>query len=205
MSKSGGTTETIANFEILLNILKKYKKKYEKYVVVTTDKDSKLWNLSLKKGFDTLEIPKKVGGRFSVLSSVGLFPLGIIGVDIYQLLKGAKLMKNSCLNKNIIKNPAALSASLIYLHRLNDIKIHDLFIFNYDLESLGKWYRQLMGESIGKEYDKNMIRVFEGITPTVSIGSTDLHSMAQLYLGGPYDKFTTFVRIEKNREEIDIP
>jgi len=205
ISKSGGTTETIANFEILEDVLKKYKIHHEQYIVVTTDKDSKLWNLAINKGFETLEIPRKIGGRYSVFSSVGLFPLGMLGIDIDKLLKGANLTKDKCLNQDIENNPAALSASLIYQHRLKGINIHDLFLFNSDLESIGKWYRQLMGESIGKEYDKNNNRVFEGITPTISIGSTDLHSMAQLYLGGPYDKFTTFVRINKNREIVNTP
>ncbi len=205
VSKSGGTTETIANFEVLVDTLKKYKKNYEQYIVVTTDKESKFWNFALEKGFDVIEIPKKVGGRYSVFSSVGLFPLGILGIDINQMLKGAKLMRDKCLNKDIKKNPAAMSASIIYSHYMNSKNICDLFLFNTDLESIGKWYRQLMGESIGKEFNKKNERVFAGITPTVSIGSTDLHSMAQLYLGGPYDKFTTFVRVENNRSIIDIP
>ena len=83
--------------------------------------------------------------------------------------------------------------------------IHDTFLFSLDLESLGKWYRQLMGESIGKEYDQQGNRVFIGITPTVSLGTIDLHSVAQLYLGGPKDKYTTFVTIENESEIITIP
>jgi glucose-6-phosphate isomerase len=205
VSKSGSTTETIANFEILEGTIKKYNKKYKENIVVTTDKNSKLWKLAKKNGYDLLEIPKKIGGRYSVFSSVGLFPLGMIGINIDNLLEGAKLIRDKCLNNDINKNIAALSAILIYQHRLKDIKIHDLFLFNTDLESIGKWYRQLMGESIGKEYDKNDKQIFEGITPTVSIGSTDLHSMAQLYLAGPYDKFTTFVKIQKNKKSIKTP
>jgi glucose-6-phosphate isomerase len=205
ISKSGGTTETISNFEIIENILKKYKKNYQKYIVVTSDKNSNLWKISLDKGYETIEIPKKVGGRYSVFSSVGLFPLGMLNIDIDELLKGARVIKEKCLNQKLEKNPAALNASIIYNHRLNRININDLFLFDNDLESTGKWYRQLMAESIGKEYDTNDKQVFEGITPTVSIGSTDLHSMAQLYLGGPYDKFTTFVKINKNREIVNIP
>ena len=205
VSKSGGTTETIANFEVFINLLKKYKKDYEKYVVVTTDKNSKFWNLSLEQGFDVLEIPKKIGGRFSVYSPVGLFPLGLIGINIDELLEGARMMKDKCLASSFKENPAALSASLIYLHNQKNKNIHDLFLFSPDLESFGKWYRQLMGESIGKEYNKDHKKVFNGITPTVSIGSTDLHSMAQLYLGGPYDKFTTFIRIEENKSIVNVP
>ena len=205
VSKSGGTTETIANFEVLIDVLKKYKKDFEKYVVVTTDKDSKLWNFAYDKNFDVLEIPKKVGGRFSVFSSVGLFPLGLLGIDIDKLIMGARQMKEKCLKKNIKDNPAALSASLIFQHKLNGKNIHDLFLFSSDLESVGKWYRQLMGESLGKEFDRENVRIFQGITPCYSIGSNDLHSMAQLYLGGPYDKFITFVRIRKNKNIINIP
>jgi len=205
ISKSGGTTETIANFQILVELIKKYKTDYEKYIIVTTDKNSKLWNLAIKIGFSVLEIPKKVGGRFSIFSPVGIFPLGLIGIDIDDLQKGAKFMRDCCLKSEIKENPAALSACIIYQHCKNKKNIHDTFIFSPDLESMGKWYRQLMSESIGKEYDKQHNQIFNGITPTVSIGSTDLHSMAQLYLGGPFDKFTTFIRVENNKRRIRIP
>jgi glucose-6-phosphate isomerase len=205
VSKSGGTTETIANFEILVEMLKKYKKDYAKYVVVTSDKNSKYWNYALEKGFDVLEIPKKVGGRFSVFSPVSLFPLGLLGVNIDKLLKGASEMKNRCLDTNMLENPAVVSATLIYLHYKKGKNIHDLFLVGNDLESVGKWYRQLMGESIGKEFNTNKKRVFEGITPTVSLVSVDLHSMAQIYLGGPYDKFTTFVNVKQNNSDVVVP
>jgi glucose-6-phosphate isomerase len=205
VSKSGGTTETIANFEILVEMLKKYKKDYEKYVIVTSDKNSKYWKYAREKGFDLLEIPKKVGGRYSVFSSVGLFPLGLLGVDIDLLLKGAYDMKSRCLDNNLLKNPAVISSTLHYLHYKKGKNIHDLFLVGNDLESVGKWYRQLMGESIGKEFNKKEKRVFEGITPTISLVSVDLHSMAQIYLGGPYDKFTTFVNVKQNNSEVVIP
>ena len=205
VSKSGGTTETIANFEVLIELLKKYVENYQQFVVVTTDKNSKFWNLSIEHGFGVLEIPKKVGGRFSVFSPVGLFPLGMLDIDIEMLMKGAKEIRDFCLSADITDNPAAVSAGSIYLHYLNKISIHDVFLFSTDLESVGKWYRQLMGESIGKEYNLENKQVFTGITPTVSIGSVDLHSMAQMYLGGPYDKFTTFITVENNFSNISIP
>ena len=205
ISKSGTTTETIANFEVFLNLLKKYKKDYQKYVVITTDKDSKLWNLAKSEGFDILQIPKKVGGRFSVFSPVGLFPLGLIGININKLIEGALKMRNNCLSFDIFKNPAALSAVILYIHYKKGINIHDTFLFSTDFESVGKWYRQLMAESLGKKYDKQKQKIYNGMTPTVSIGSTDLHSMAQLYLGGPYDKFTTFVRVNEYKIDVEIP
>jgi glucose-6-phosphate isomerase len=205
VSKSGGTTETIANFEVLIALLQKYRKDYEKDVVVTTGEGSKLWMLAREKGFDVLPIPKKVGGRYSVFSTVGLFPLGFLGIDIDDLLKGACDMRVKCLSSSVKENLAAQSACLIYAHHLKGRNIHDLFLFSPDLESVGKWYRQLMGESLGKEYNLKGEQVFNGITPTVSIGSTDLHSMAQLYLGGPYDKFTTFLRVEENKASPHLP
>jgi len=205
VSKSGGTTETIANFEILVQVLKKYKKDYEKYVIITSDKNSKLWNFALEKGFDLLEIPKKVGGRYSVFSPVGLFPLGLLGVNIDQLLEGACDMKSRCLDIDLLKNPAVISSTLLYLHYKKGKNIHDLFLVGNDLESIGKWYRQLMGESVSKEFNNDKKRVFEGITPTVSLISVDLHSMAQIYLGGPYDKFTTFVNVKKNNSNVVVP
>lgn len=205
VSKSGRTTETVANFQVLVDLLKKYKTDYEKYVVVTTDKDSALWNLASEKGFSLLEIPKKVGGRFSVFSPAGLFPLGLLGVDLEALMEGAALMRDRCLQVDIWENPAALSAALMFLHYRRGRNICDLFLFSPDLESVGKWYRQLLAESLGKEYDRKGVKVFEGITPLISIGSTDLHSMAQLYLGGPQDKFTCFVGVKENRSDVKAP
>ncbi len=205
VTKSGGTTETVANFEILYSTLKKYQKGAD-WVVAITDKGSKLWELAHHKGWDCLEIPKYVGGRYSVFSPVGLFPLAVAGVNIDALLKGAKDMRNKCLNIDITKNPAALSAIALASHyRHHNKNIHDTFLFSNDLENIGKWYRQLMGESIGKEHDLNGRKVNRGITPTVSIGSTDLHSMAQLYLGGPHDKVTTFITLDSFNKKMNMP
>ena len=205
ISKSGGTTETISNFEIFIDIIKKYIKEYKKYIIVTTDEDSKFWRFAKEKGFDVLGIPKNVGGRYSIFSSVSLFPLGLIGLNIDKILEGALAMRDICLSLDIDKNIASRSACYIYKYYKMGFNIHDLFLFSPDFESIGKWYRQLIGESIGKEYNKDNKQIFCGITPTVSIGSTDLHSMAQLYLGGPYDKFTTFIRINKNKSTLKLP
>lgn len=204
ISKSGGTTETIANFELLLMVLKEYRSEYKKDVVVTTDEKSEFWNIALSEGFQVLGIPKKVGGRYSVFSAVGLFPLAYIGIDIDALHSGASNMRTECLN-SFKQNPAAISAALQHYHYTHGKNISDTFLFISDFESIGKWYRQLMGESIGKEYDKShQNRILCGMTPTVSVGSTDLHSMAQLYLGGPYDKFTTFVKLDQ-KEGLSVP
>jgi len=205
VSKSGITTETIANFRILLDLVRKYKERYEDYIVATCDRNSKLWNLAVKKGFVTLEVPRKVGGRYSVFSPVGLFPLGILGIRIEDLLKGAKQMRESCVNMDLERNPAAIAASIQFNHYKEGKNISDLFFFSPDLESVGKWCRQLIAESLGKEFDRDGRRVNVGITPTISVGSTDLHSVAQLYLGGPYDKFTTFISVKNSSPRIYVP
>lgn len=193
VSKSGTTTEAIANLEILLSKAKNFKHR----LVVTTNFDSELWQQSLEQDVNVLPIPEKVGGRYSVFSSVGLFPLACAGLDIVNLLDGAMDMRLKCLNPDVLQNPAVLSATALFLNYKNGKVINDNFYFHPELESLGKWYRQLMGESIGKDG--------VGITPTVSIGSTDLHSMGQLYLGGPKDKFFTFVSSLGHAKAVKIP
>jgi glucose-6-phosphate isomerase len=94
-----------------------------------------------------------------------------------------------------------INAALIFIHYLKGKHIHDFFIFAVDGQMLGKWCRQLVAESLGKEYDLHHNRVHVGITPTVSLGTTDLHSMAQLYLAGPDDRLTSFITIENTEFE----
>lgn len=206
ISKSGSTTETIANFEFLLELLERYKKNMaHESVVAITDHGSALWQLAKNKNFECLEIPHNVGGRYSVFSAVGLFALGMMGVDTAQLVEGARSMISPCTDGEILNNPAALRAALLAKQYRQGIMVHDTFLFSVECEGIGKWYRQLMGESIGKQYDRlgNQVRV--GMLPTVSIGSTDLHSVGQLYLGGPDIRFTTFVAIARNAASVDVP
>jgi glucose-6-phosphate isomerase len=202
ISKSGGTTETLVNFEIIYEALvTQFNIKREvlaSRVVATTDENSKLWIVAEKSNFKKISIPKKVGGRFSVLSAVGLLPLALVGIDIEELVFGAKDMLDKCVLNDVEKNPSLVSAISLYLHNKEGKNIVNTFIFNSELEALGKWYSQLVGESIGKEYDKDGKLVNIGITPIVSVGSTDLHSVAQLFLGGPKDKFTFFLHSLEN-------
>jgi glucose-6-phosphate isomerase len=193
VSKSGGTTETAANFEVIYQLLKDKWGEVKQRVAVVTDENSKLWTGAQAQGFSVFPIPQTVGGRFSVLSAAGLLSLSLVGIDTDAVRQGASIMAERCFSDNLDENIAALSASIIYLHHQKGISIHNSFFFNPKLESLGKWYRQLVGESLGKEDNRTGERVSTGITPIVSIGSNDLHSVAQLYLGGPNDKFTTFV------------
>jgi glucose-6-phosphate isomerase len=189
VSKSGTTSETIANFELLREWLLPRFPDIDNRIVITTESGGKLWELSERLKIRRID-HRKVGGRFSVLSPVGLLPLLLVGVNIEQMRKGAREQLEHSLNKD---NSALRAAQSIAASRTRGISIIDFFFFNPELESFGKWCRQLYAESLGKEIDRSGRTVRAGMTPTVSIGSTDLHSMAQLYLGGPKDKFTLFL------------
>ncbi len=190
ISKSGKTTETISNFQAL------WKKGVN--VVVISDEDSPLRDFASLNGFQFLPVPKKVGGRYSVLSNVGLFPLAVMNIDIEKLLAGARKGCESALSLKWRENPALIMASLLYLHAASGKRINELFFFASDLESLGKWYRQLLAESIGKEKNLHGKIVHEGITPIVS-NAVDLHSQAQLYFGGKNDRVYTIVNVDKQK------
>ncbi|HLD45088.1 MAG TPA: glucose-6-phosphate isomerase, partial [bacterium] len=131
-----------------------------------------------------------VGGRYSVLSAVGLFPLALSGVDIKHLLAGARDAVNDCTNKSLKTNRALCSAIVSFINYTKGHSVHNTFLFAPELESLGKWYRQLMAESLGKDG--------KGLAPLVSIGSTDMHSLAQLFYGGANNAITTIVTAPAN-------
>lgn len=197
ISKSGSTPETVVNFEIVQSVLSQEFGDISERIIVITDFESNFWKKAQEKSISTLAIPKTVGGRYSVMSPVGLFPLLAAGIDVEAMRNGARKQRDLALSRDIFNNPAALSAIVLYHHHKNGIGINDNFIFSPALESLGKWYRQLMGESVGKDG--------QGITPIVSIGSTDLHSLGQLYLGGPKDKITTFISYGNPNEDPQVP
>jgi glucose-6-phosphate isomerase len=198
VTKSGRTTETIANAAIFVELLKHFHpKNYGDYIIVTTDSGSKLFDVARKEKWRLLEVPPLVGGRYSVFSAVGLFPLALMGIDIDALLRGAAAMVEQCTTRDVEKNIAAQSAAVLYELYQRGYVIHNFFPFAVDLHALGLWSRQLMAESLGKEYDLDGKKVNVGITPTVSIGSTDLHSIVELYLAGPDNTATTFVSVEQ--------
>ena len=206
ISKSGGTTETIANFEVLLDIYRQIRPHdWHELIVVTTGYKSKFWDAAQSLGIDTLVLQDNVGGRYSVLSAVGLFPLGLGHIDIVSLLNGARVARDTYIKAKGEKNAPLLSAATLFAAQKKKKSIHDTFLFAKDLMYLGNWYRQLMGESIGKEHDRDKKQVFAGMNPTTSVGSVDLHSVAQLYLGGPADKITTFVTLDDWPFDVEVP
>lgn len=199
ISKSGTTTETIVNFHLFLALLKQYyPDTYGHYVVITTDKGSSLWLLAHEHGWDALEVPTAVGGRYSVFSPVGLFPMAMLGIQINELLAGARHMRNRCIVHGA-ENPAARSAAWQYQLVKQGYTLSNLFLFSNELQGCGHWWRQLMGESLGKGTKHNGQRNHEPLVPLVSIGTTDLHSVGQLYLSSIISIMTTFVIIEQGQ------
>jgi glucose-6-phosphate isomerase len=185
ISKSGTTTESIANMEVLWDFAQKqFGDVHERFVCIT-DEGSKLWLASQQRKITCVPIPAVVGGRFSVFSAVGLLPLSLAGIDIQDLLSGARRAVVDGVSEDLHNNHSLLSAAITYLHAQQGRTIHNSFFFSPRFEGLGKWYRQLVAESLGKDG--------KGITPIVSIGSTDLHSQAQLYFAGPDDKYTNLI------------
>lgn len=203
ISKSGTTTETVANLETLCDALSVRFGDIADRIVITTDENSVMWKAAGKHRIARLPIPKNVGGRFSAMSAVGQFPLACVGIDVRKWLNGAHDMLKKCLQKK--NNPAVRSASIIYHYRTQDIRIHNTFLFNPELEWLGKWYRQLMAESLGKRENEVGIEVREGILPIVSVGSSDLHAMLQFYLGGPNMSLTSFVYAKQLPTQVKVP
>jgi glucose-6-phosphate isomerase len=204
VSKSGRTVETIANGQLFIDLLCAYKKNdFNNYIVAITDYKSSLWQWACDHRCDILEIPKVVGGRYSLMSAAGLFPLAMSSLNIEELCQGAVDITAQLVN-NSLENISAVRAAVISILLKRGYNIHDFFVFGVNAEGIGKWYRQLMGESLAKEYDITGKQVWSGITPTVSVGTIDLHSVGQLYLGGPYDKVTTFFTLQQQHNKKNV-
>lgn len=204
VSKSGTTLETTINAALIYNLVMRYSfDTLRELLVIISDKGSPLHSIAQNNGFSFLEVPHLVGGRYSIFSPVSLFPLALLGIDIDSLCKGARAALASISNTGM-NNWAAISAVILYAQMLKGCTIHDTFIFSPRGSSLGLWYRQLMAESLGKRTTYGGEPVSLGITPTVSIGSTDLHSMAQLYFAGLRDKITTIIGLSST-QDITIP
>ena len=184
ISKSGATTETMVNASVLTSVLQNKFGSIADRTVCITDEASPLWRTAEAEGFAVLPIPKMVDGRFSVFSPVGMFPLLALGLDAEKLLKGAQDIVDECVSSGE-HSRAYRAAQDIVTAQKNGAVIFDFFLFHPELESFGKWCRQLFGESLGKATTKTGEKTTHRIVPTVSIGSTDLHSTEQMFLADP--------------------
>jgi len=199
ISKSGSTVETAANFLIVYEWLIKNNIDLKKHLVAITDpKKGDLRNIVNSFELKAFEVPENVGGRFSVLSPVGLVPLAMLGIDIEQLKSGGKFFIHN--GKNLYLRMTAIYNG--FLERKKSINV--IMPYTSRLKSFAEWFAQLWGESLGKRFSKDGKEVFFGSTPVAAIGSIDQHSQLQLYKEGPFDKFITFIQIDKHDFNQDL-
>jgi glucose-6-phosphate isomerase len=143
-----------------------------------------------------LDVPEGVGGRFSVLSAVGLFSAAMCGIEIDELLAGARDMHDRVSCERFEENPAAINAAINYHYYGRGKKNSVIMPYAYALKDMADWYRQIWAESLGKSVDMSGNQVFIGPTPIKALGATDQHSQVQLYREGPNDKLFTFLQVE---------
>ena len=196
ISKSGTTIETISIFKYLMSIVKIDKSN----LLVITEDDSKLNAFARANDINSFDIPKNVGGRFSVLSNVGLVPLYLAGFDIDELLKGARKSSDSFFDKKKLFKHLIKKARTYY--EFKDVyNMNAIFSYSQLLEGFNKWYVQLWGESLGK-IDINNTN--QGLTPIGLLGPVDQHSFLQLIVEGQRDKTVTFIKIKDFKDNTKI-
>ena len=201
ISKSGTTTEPAIAFRVFKELLeKKYgKEEAAKRIYATTDKaKGALKNLATEEGYETFVVPDDVGGRFSVLTPVGLLPIAVAGFDIEKLVEGARTMETICGPATpFAENPAAVYAATRNELYKDGKKIEILVNFNPKLHYMNEWWKQLYGESEGKDG--------KGIYPSAVDFSTDLHSMGQWIQEGERTIFETVISIENPEHTLQVP
>ena len=197
VSKSGATAETAATMLYFMKYLKDgLGENFYKNLLFTTDPVQGLLNeIARQYPIKCFRIPPNVGGRFSVLSPVGLVSAAISGIDIDALLKGAREMAEICNRDNLMENPAFLYAAIHFLYMKKNKNISVMMPYSNKLRDLADWYRQLWAESLGKRYNVKGELVETGQTPVKALGATDQHSQVQLYVEGPNDKVITFLEV----------
>lgn len=206
ISKSGETAETSAQFLVvrqrMIDALGEEEAKSR--IIVTTDAaHGTMRKVVDEQGYRSLIVPDGVGGRFSVLTPVGLFSAAMCGIDIDALLAGAAAMDAAVSAPDPATNPAARIAAIHHLYMERGKKMHVMMPYSQQLKDMADWYCQLWAESLGKIRTSNSEHV--GPTPIKALGATDQHSQVQLYREGPNDKVITFLEVEEFDVDTNIP
>ena len=206
ITKSGSTSETMSQYLIINDILKKELGADAKNHMIATTSETKgnLIKIAKKDGLKTFFIPDGVGGRFSELCPVGLLPAAVLGIDIKAMLAGAAFMDRKCKSADASKNPALMAALLQYIAMEKGCNISVMMPYADSLKLMADWYAQLWGESLGKAVDLDGKKVNVGQTPVKALGVTDQHSQVQLYTEGPFDKVITLIGVDAYRKEVTI-
>lgn len=207
ISKSGGTAETMAQFMIIRKLLTAAQgdKSIDNLVFTTSREKGNLIKIAKAEGVNTFFIPENVGGRFSVLSPVGLLPAALVGIDIDELLAGAAYMDQICQAGSIWQNPAYLYAATQYLAYQDGKRLSVMLPYSSALKDVADWYVQLWAESLGKKTNRQGETIHVGPTPIKALGATDQHSQVQLYIEGPHDKVVVFLEVERFKAEVQMP
>jgi len=210
ITKSGGTAETMSEFLVFREALigKLGQERHVEHIVITTDPEKgELREIVRKFGYSSLPIPPDVGGRFSVLSAVGLLSAAVTGINIHALLTGAAEMDDLCReSKKLWENPALTGAALHYLmDKAKGKNVQVMMPYSHALRNVADWFRQLWAESLGKRVDRKGKVVHTGQTPEKALGATDQHSVMQLYIEGPFDKVITFLTLDEFETSVEIP
>jgi glucose-6-phosphate isomerase len=207
ISKSGGTAETMAQYLVVrarLNEALGDAGARERLVLVTDPQKGALRAIARTEGIDALEIPANVGGRFSVLTPVGVLPAALIGIDTGAMLAGAADMRTRCASRELGANIAGTWASLQFLADTRHGRhIQVLMPYSDALRDMADWFVQLWAESLGKHRTPGDAGV--GPTPLGALGATDQHSKVQLFMEGPGDKTVTFISVEEGGSDVEIP
>jgi glucose-6-phosphate isomerase len=208
ISKSGGTAETMAQYLVVRHWLDEaLGPSASRHLVFTTDPvRGALRELANRERIATLDVPPEVGGRFSVLSPVGLLPAALVGIDVQGLLDGARQAVERSESSDLLQNPPALYAGLHWAaDRSLGARVHVMMPYTDRLRELAEWYRQLWAESLGKRVDRQGAVVHVGPTPVGAVGATDQHSQVQLFMEGPFDKVITFATVDDLGVDVTIP
>ena len=200
ISKSGTTTEPAIAFRFLKALLEKnysHDEVKQRIIAITDKSKGALRTLANREGYETYVIPDNVGGRFSVLTPVGLLPIAIAGIDIKKLIEGAQFMEDRLKVENYVKNPAGAYAAIRNVLYKKGKKIEILVNYNPKLHYIAEWWKQLFGESEGKEQ--------QGIFTASVDFTTDLHSLGQWIQDGERLIFETVLSIEHPKYNVEIP
>lgn len=207
ISKSGTTLETLTAFSYFYTAFKDSGITVDVAVVtdLSDEAASPLKTLAKQNGWQTFDIKEGIGGRFSVLHNPGLITAAAIGLDIDQLLLGARDMDKAC-RGGLNENPALLNACLKYLAAKRYGCDMEVFMgYGMCLKSLGEWYVQLLAESLGKRLDREGKEVFYGRTPIAAVGTTDMHAQTQQHQDGKRNKVVQFLQVENMGADITVP
>ena len=209
ISKSGDTIEPMSAFLLLRQELIKAVglKRHRDQVIATTDAaKGTLRRIADLEGYRTLPVPADIGGRFSALTAVGLFPAACAGIPVKELLAGAKEVLNEFVSRPVEDNGPLLFAGLHYeAYSRHTQHVTVLMPYAAGLKDLAAWFCQLWAESLGKKHDRHGHAVFHGLTPVAALGATDQHSQLQLFNEGPLDKVIDFIEVAEFRDKLVVP